>query len=140
MSSLARANLLLLALLIAHTLDHGLSQPDRVQPGSAELVGIAGFVLVAASSVLALRRSPVAARAAVAVGGTTLLGLVAIHLLPAWSGYVSDPYWDFDADWLSWLSLAALVGGAVWLALTGLRTPGNGVASPTPAPSAGRSA
>lgn len=120
MSPLARANLLLLALLTAHTLDHGLNQPDRTQPGSAEFVGIAGLVIVAASCVLALRRSPLAPPISAAVGAATAFGVLAIHLVPQWSGFISDPYWDFSADALSWLSLLALLSGASWLAWVGV--------------------
>ena len=39
---------------------------------------------------------------------------MAVHLLPAWSSAISDPYWDFHANAVSWaLALAPLVAGAV---------------------------
>lgn len=127
MSSLARLNLLVLALLVAHTLDHGLDQPARELPASGTAIGVAGFVIVAASSVLAIRRSSAAPAAAIFAGAATALGIVAIHMAPGWWGFVSDPYWDFDANALTWtLALAPLAGG-VALALAGarrLRRPG----------------
>jgi hypothetical protein len=111
-TSLARLNLLLFALLIAHTVDHAVNQPARDLPATGTLVGVAGFALVAASSVVALRRSPAAPVASVVAGGLTALGIVAIHLAPAWWDAVSDPYWDFSANAVSWLlALAPLVCG-----------------------------
>ena len=117
-SRLARANLVLFALLIAHTLDHGLNQPPRTLPASADFIGIAGFILVAASATLALRRSPLAPAASLYAGGLTALGVVAVHLLPHWWGFVSDPFWDFHANALSWLIPLALLASA--LAVTAL--------------------
>lgn len=121
MTLLARLNLLLLALLVAHTLDHGLNQPARDVPASGTAIGLAGFALLAASSVLALRRSPLAPATAIVAGLATVTGIVAVHLLPGWWGFVSDPYWDFDANALSWaLALAPLLAG-IWLAAAGFR-------------------
>ncbi len=126
MTHLARLNLLLFALLVAHLLDHGLNQPMRDGPASGTAIGLAGFVLVATSTVLAVRRSPLAPGAAVLAGGATALGIVAIHLMPRWWDFVSDPYWDFTANALSWaLALAPFLVG-VALAAAGarqLRTP-----------------
>ena len=121
MTSLARLNLLLFSLLVAHILDHELNQPVRELPVSGTAVGVAGFALVAASAVLAVRRSRHAPTAAVVAGGATALGVVFVHLLPGWWGFVSDPYWDFSADALTWaLALAPLVAGAA-LAVAGAR-------------------
>ena len=121
MSPLAKAGLLLFALLALHTLDHGVNQPAREQPGSAELVGLAGFAIVATSAVLALWRSPLAPAAALAAGSLTVLGVLAVHVAPEWADWVSDPYWDFDANALSWLSLAGLLAAAVWLTIVAAR-------------------
>ena len=122
MSQLARANLLLFALLLAHTVDHAVNQPARDLPATGTLFGVAGFAIAAVSSVLALqRRAPAAAGAALAAGLATAAGLVAIHLLPAWSEPVSDPYWDFAANALSWALLAAPLAVSLWLGALGAR-------------------
>jgi len=124
MSRLARINLLLLALLVAHTVDHGVNQPARDLPASGTVIAVIGFFLLAASSVLALRRSPLAPAAAIVAGLGTALGLVAVHLLPGWWGLVSDPYWDFGANAVTWaLALAPLLVG-LWLAAAGAREEG----------------
>lgn len=121
LSSLTKVNLAVLALLVVHTVDHGLGQPARDLPGSTSLVGLLGFVILATSALLALKRSPLAPEASAAAGATTGAGLVAVHLLPNWWGWVSDPYWDFEASFVSWLSLIVLFGAAVYLTTTGLR-------------------
>ncbi len=121
MTALARANLVLFALLAAHTLDHALNQPARDLPVTGSAVGVAGFAIVAASSVLAIRRSALAPSASALVGAATAIGLVAVHVLPAWSEPISDPYWDFSADAISWASLALTFAAAVYLAVAGLR-------------------
>ena len=119
MSRLARANLILFALLVAHTLDHALNQPSRNLPASASFIGITGFLLAAASTTLAVRRSPLAPSASLFAGSITALGVVAVHLLPSWWGFVSDPFWDFHANALSWLILLALLGASLVVAALG---------------------
>ncbi len=74
MTTLARINLLLVALLVAHTLDHGLNQPARAVPASGTAIALFGFVVLATSAVLAVRRSPLAPAAAVVAGLATALG------------------------------------------------------------------
>jgi hypothetical protein len=120
-SSLTKANLLVFGLLVLHTLDHALVQDARTLPGSSSLVGVAGFAIAAASTWLALQRSPLAPEAAVVAGGLTAIGLAAVHLLPSWWTWVSDPYWDFDAGFVSWLSLIALLASSLYLMAIGLR-------------------
>lgn len=121
MTVLARANLLLFGLLIAHTVDHAVNQPARDLPPTGTLIGLAGFAIVAASAVLALRRSSSAPAAAIFAGFATAAGIVAVHLTPSWSGAISDPFWDFDANFVSWvLAIALLLGGLV-LASVGAR-------------------
>lgn len=107
MTVLARLNLLVFATLIAHTVDHAVNQPTRDLPATGTLVGVTGFILLAASSVLALRRSPAAPLASLIAGTLTALGIVAVHLAPTWWNVVSDPFWDFNADALSWILLIA---------------------------------
>lgn len=121
MSPLSKANLAVLALLVIHTLDHGLNQPTRTLPGSTDIVGAAGFALLAAACVLALQRSPAAPAFTAGAGALTAFGVVVVHLLPNWWSWVSDPYWDFNANLLSWLSLIVLLGGSVYMCTSGLR-------------------
>jgi hypothetical protein len=121
MTSLAKANLVLFALLTAHTVDHAVNQPSRDLPATGSVLGIAGFVIVATSAMLALRRSPAAPAAAVFAGVATTIGFLAIHLLPAWSEPISDPYWDFAANAASWALLIAPLAAAIALAVIGMR-------------------
>ena len=121
MSRLAKLNLLVFALLLAHTVDHAVNQPARDLPATGSIVGVAGFAILATSTVLALRRSPVAPAAAALAGFATALGFLAVHLLPAWSDPISDPYWDFGANALSWALLIAPLAAAIALAVAGVR-------------------
>ncbi len=102
MTALAKANLVLFGLLAAHTVDHAVNQPTRDLPVTGSIAGIAGFVIVAASTLLALRRSPGAPVASVFAGVATTIGFLAVHVIPAWSEPISDPYWDFAANAASW--------------------------------------
>ena len=121
LSTLTKANLVVLGLLMLHTVDHAVVQDARVLPGSSSLVGAIGFALIAGSTWLALQRSPLAPEASAVVGVLTFAGIIAIHLLPSWWTWVSDPYWDFEAGFVSWLSLIALLASSVWLTALGLR-------------------
>ena len=121
MTRLAWINVTLMVALIAHTVDHAVDQPVREIPPTAGFVGVAGFVLIGISAVLAIRRSSSAAPAAVVVGTITVLGIVAVHLAPGWWDFVSDPYWDFSANALTWLLALAPLAAGVALAAEGLR-------------------
>lgn len=121
LSSLTKANLLVLGLLVLHTVDHAVAQESRALPGSSSLVGVTGFAITAVSSWLAIQRSPIAPEASTVVGFLTVAGVVGVHILPSWWTWVSDPYWDFSATFVNWLSLIALVGSAVYLTAVGLR-------------------
>jgi uncharacterized membrane protein YadS len=121
LSALTKANLLLLALLVFHTIDHAVGQPSRELPGSSSLVGAVGFALTGVSAWLALQRSPLAPAVSAAVGAVTAVGIVAIHMLPSWWTWVSDPYWDFDASFINWLSVIALFASSLYLTALGLR-------------------
>jgi len=121
MTTLARANLVVFALLATHTIDHAANQPARDLPVTGTFVGVAGFAIITASAVLALRRSGLAPVAALAAGATTALGVIAVHILPVWSEAISDPYWDFGANALSWALLLAPLVASLWLAIAGAR-------------------
>ncbi len=121
MTALAKTNLVLFALLIAHTVDHAVNQPARDLPATGSIVAVLGFTIVAIATVLAVMRRPQAPLAAIIAGLATTLGIIAIHLAPSWYSQVSDPYWDFAANAISWtLLIAPLIAGLV-LAATGAR-------------------
>jgi hypothetical protein len=120
MDSLARNGLLLFVLLGLHTVDHAVNQPSRDVPALGGVVGLIGFAIVAAATILALRRSSYAPEAAVLAGAATVLGLLVVHVLPDWTA-LSDPYWDFDANALSWILLLVPLAAAVSLTLAGLK-------------------
>lgn len=120
MDSLTRSGLVLFVLLGAHTIDHAVNQPAREVPALSGLVALLGFSVVAAAIILATRRSAYAPAAAVLAGASTVAGFVVVHLLPDWTP-LSDPYWDFAPNLLSWALIAAPVVAAIGLTLTGLR-------------------
>ena len=124
MSTLAKANLALFALLALHTVDHAANQPSRELPDTASVIGIAGFAIVALSTVLALRRAASAPAASLFAGLVTAGGFVAVHLVPTWSGAISDPYWDFEPNALSWALMRAPLAAALVLAAIAAREPG----------------
>ena len=95
--------------------------------GSRGNPGPAGYGAVVrdadtASSFLAVRRSPLAPAASVLSGGLTAAGIVLVHLLPMWWGFVSDPYWDFGANALSWALVIAPLAVGIWVAVVGARS------------------
>lgn len=125
MTTLAKTNLVLFALLIAHTVDHAVNQPARELPATGSIVAVAGFTIVAVATVLAVMQRPQAPIAAIFAGLATTLGVIAIHLAPSWYTQVSDPYWDFAANAIAWgLLVAPLVAGLV-LAAAGARELGS---------------
>ena len=124
MDPLARIGLLLFVLLGLHTIDHAVNQPSRDLPALGGVVGLLGFAIVAVAVVLALLGNDAAPLAAVLAGGATVAGFLVVHLLPDWTA-LSDPYWDFDANALSWILIAAPFATAIWLAVAGARRLGH---------------
>ena len=120
-------------LLVLHTVDHAVGQDTRALPGSSSLVGAAGFAITAGSAWFAIRRSPIAPQVSTVVGALTAAGVLAIHILPSWWGWVSDPYWDLDAGFVNWLSLVALLASALYLMAIGLRDQRSGHVTPSTA-------
>jgi hypothetical protein len=121
MTKLAQLNLLVFALLVAHTLDHAVNQPQRDLPATGGVIALLGFLILAASATLAVRRSPLAPAASAVAGTVTAAGFVAIHVLPQWSSAISDPYWDFSANAISWVLLVAPLLASIALAIAGAR-------------------
>jgi hypothetical protein len=120
MDPLARIGLLLFGLLGLHTIDHAVNQPSRDLPALAGVVGLLGFAIVAIAVVLALFGNSAAPGAAVLAGAATVVGFLVVHLLPDWTP-LSDPYWDFDANALSWILIIAPFATAIWLTVAGVR-------------------
>jgi hypothetical protein len=110
---LVAANLLLVALLVVHTLDHLLRQEAPVPAGTAT-AGTAGFVAVLLALGLSLAGHGLAPAATALVGFATAAGFVAIHVFPEWSVF-SQPYADIEVDGLSWAAMIvpALAGAGV---------------------------
>lgn len=117
-SPLLRAELLLFGLLILHTVDHAVNQPARELPAGSGLVGIAGFVLVAVAILFALRGGRLAAQVGFLAGAGTVLGFGVVHLPGV--GPLADPYFDFDANALSWIMALAPIAAAAWVAYIAL--------------------
>lgn len=122
MTRLAKSELLLFVLLGLHTVDHAVNQPARTLPAGSDVIGIAGFALVAFAIVLALAHSRWAPEVGLFAGVGTLLGFVVIHLPGI--GPLADPFTGFDPNALSWVLIAAPMIAAVyvtWAAADDLR-------------------
>ena len=107
-------------LLGLHTIDHAVNQPSRDLPALGGVIGLLGFAIVAVAVILALLNKDSAPEAAVLAGAATVAGFLVVHLLPDWTP-LSDPYWDFDANALSWILIAAPFATAIWLTVAGTR-------------------
>ncbi len=110
---LIAGNLLLVALLVVHTLDHVLRQ-DAPVPAATAFAGLAGIVAAVFALGLALAAHRLAPAGTAFVGIATAVGFVAIHVFPEWSVF-SQPYADIDADAISWTAMIvpAVVGVGV---------------------------
>jgi len=117
-SELAAANLLLIALLVVHTLDHTFRQAAQV-PAEAALAGSVGFVAAVGALLLALMGNRWAAALTGLVGLATAAGFVAIHVFPEWSVF-SQPYSDIDVDALSWTAMLVPALAAAGVGALGL--------------------
>jgi hypothetical protein len=120
MDSLTRWGTAVFVLLALHLVDHAVNQPARSVPALGGVVGAIGFGIVAWALILAMRGNRYAPEAAVFAGLATVAGFALVHLLPDWTP-ISDPYWDFDANALSWILLIAPMLAAVGLAAAGAR-------------------
>jgi hypothetical protein len=114
---LVQASLLLLALSVAHTVDHIVGHPaDTI----GQIPGYLGYITVGATLFLSLRGDRAAPIAAVATGFGTAIALAAIHLAPHW-GVFSDPYSKLDLGFISWAIVFASILSALWLGAVGAR-------------------
>ena len=114
---LVQAALLLLALEVAHTVDHIVGHPaDAI----GQIPGFLGYITVGGTLILAWREDRLAPLAAAATGFFTAAGLVAIHLAPHWGAF-SDPYSKLDLGFVSWAIVFANIAASLWLGWLGAR-------------------
>jgi len=100
---LVAGNLMLVALLTLHSLDHAVRQTAPV-PAEAAVAGTAGLAAALGALALSVSASRWAPAATAFVGLTTAAGFVAVHVLPEWS-VLSQPYADMDVDAVSWVGM-----------------------------------
>jgi hypothetical protein len=116
---LTLASVAYLLMTAIHDLDH----VRQGRPLATEVVAI-GIVSVVASVtvlILSLRGHPFAPFAAIILGVGSLIGFVAVHLIPRWS-VLSDPYGEAGVDALSYGIVYATMAAGAYLALVGFRT------------------
>ncbi len=125
----------LLVLLAGHDLTHLFDDGLRTDAGALAAVAVPQWIasaVVFAVLVRAGRRR--AATVALLLGGATVVGVVAVHLLP----FSSAAYADLDPSVVSWLfALVPVAVGAVvvGLALRERRLPSSSHVLPSPRPS-----
>ncbi|MGH2829332.1 MAG: hypothetical protein ACRDJM_02500 [Actinomycetota bacterium] len=119
-TSLARANLVLLALLVLHDVDHVANQPARHLAAAVVATGLLGIASVAGAAALSVRRHALAPLATVAVGVGNVAGFALVHLVPRWGAF-SDPYSEFEPNALSWALIALPMLAGLVAGLAGLR-------------------
>ncbi len=117
------ANVLLLAAVLFHGLDHAFIQERGVDALSAEVMlsGIAITVAAAFSFAATLRRNRRAALYAVLSGPYIAAAVVAGHFAGAW-GEFSDPYAAADLGTISYAGAVAVVVAGVAVGLAGALT------------------
>jgi hypothetical protein len=119
MTKLLTVNLALLALNVAHALDHAFNQGQGLKA-----IGLVGGLGVAASLlavILCLRGARIAALLTTVVGFTEAIGFSLIHLAPKWSA-ISDPYYEAaGVNGFSWVVLVLSVALAVYAGVVGLK-------------------
>lgn len=120
MTALAATNVGLLALLVAHDMDHIFNQAPRTLAAQVIATGLVGIAATVIVLTLVLRRHPLATPAAVLVGFGNAVGFAAVHIAPHWSAF-SDPYPNLDVNALSWLLLAAPMLAGILVGVQGLR-------------------
>lgn len=108
----------LLVMTVLHDLDH--ARQGRPLPTEITALGVIGLAGAGVCLFLAFRRHPLSAPAAAAIGISSVLGLIAVHLLPSWSIF-SDPYHEVGVDALSWANLALLMLAALGVGVAGVR-------------------
>lgn len=107
------------ATIAVHLVDH-LRRGTDASPSGVIVVGSLVVVVQALAIVAVLRRHPRGALLAFAVGIPDALGIVAVHLLPAWSA-LSDSYASGapGTTWFSWVTAIAEAAAAAAFGIAG---------------------
>lgn len=111
------ASFALLATVVLHDLDH-IRQGRSVEPMVVAL-GVLGDIAAITAVTLAIRGSSWAPLAGILVGFGTMLGFVAVHVIPDW-GPLADGYPGLGIDAVSWVAVAIPMAASLWLGLAGL--------------------
>jgi hypothetical protein len=107
---------------LIHNADH-IRRGFNVEPTGVIVLGTVAGVVQLLAIVLVLMRHRLAPVVAVAFGFPDAIGIAAIHLLPHWSGALSDAFPGAHATGvtgLSWFAAIAEVVGALVFGLAGL--------------------
>ena len=118
---LVAANLMLLATVLLHGLDHALIQDRSLTELSFEVM-LGGFVItaVAALSLVASLRADRRAPLIALLAGPWVATLIVVgHFIPHW-GEFSDPYADAGVDTISYVLAAATAGAGVAVGVVAL--------------------
>lgn len=118
-NKLLHVSLALLALNVAHALDHAINQDQ----GFAAIGAIGGLSILAAlvAAGLSVIHSASAAPFVAVLGFGQLAGFLLIHAAPNW-GPISDPYFESaSVNALSWIVLGICVGVSLYAGVVGLR-------------------
>ncbi len=111
-------NVALTAAVWLHDLDH-VRQVREVE-GPVALIGLLGVVTTLLSLSLAIARHSLAPLASIVVGFGTVIGFVAVHVVPDW-GPLSDGYPDISVDAISWVAAVIPILVGLWVGIAGLR-------------------
>lgn len=116
---------------LLHSADH-IGRGLDLTPGATFWAGTIGLIPAGFAVFLSFRRDRFAPLFAVLAGFWTALGATLVHIPGHWSP-LSEP-WRGGLGWFDWLSLALMVGTAIWFGVAGLisRPPGGWVAAPGP--------
>jgi hypothetical protein len=104
---------------VIHDLDH--VRQARPLPLEVNVVGAVAITASIVTLVLAFRGHPLAPFAAMVLGVGSVVGFVAVHLVPRWS-VISDPYAGAGVDALSYGIVFATMAAGAYLALEGYRS------------------
>lgn len=97
-----------------HFLDH--VRQGRELPAELHVLGTVSLVAAVTVLILAIKSSDLAKPAAFLLGAGNVIGLLAVHVAPAWWP-LSDSYGDAGVDALSWLIVIAMIVTGAALAL-----------------------
>ena len=104
----------LASLTVLHDLDH--LRQGRALPPALYLVAVTALASLAATLTVLLRYPTWAIPAAVLQGVATNVGVVAVHVAPAWSSF-TDSYGAAGADTASWAIIIAMMATGCTLAV-----------------------